>query len=226
MKVYLWSSSWKIRAEILKQKAQSGMADSGCLVKNTRELGTRAELQGKCKQGSLFTIFSCCPLSVQDITNAICWTYLGFKNGNQTNDTPVASVLLILVLTIWWCPCVESSLVLLEDDVCYDQCILFSSVQFSRSVTSYSLQPHESQHTRPPCPSPTPGVHSDSRPPSQWCHPAISSSAVPFSSCPQFLPASGSFPMSQLFTWGGQSIRVSASASILSLNTQDWSPLG
>ena len=104
--------------------------------------------------------------------------------------------------------------------------LLFSSVQFSRSVTSYSLQPHESQHTRPPCPSPTPGVHSDSRPPSQWCHPAISSSAVPFSSCPQFLPASGSFPMSQLFTWGGQSIGVSASASILSLNTQDWSPLG
>ena len=100
----------------------------------------------------------------------------------------------------------------------------FSSVQFSRSVVSDCLRPHESQHTRPPCPSPTPGVPSDSHPLSQWCHPAISSSVVPFSSCPQSLPASGSFPMSQLFTWGGQSIGDSASASVLSMNTQDWSP--
>ena len=81
----------------------------------------------------------------------------------------------------------------------------FSSVQFSPSVMSDSLQPHESQHTRPPCPSPSPGVHSDSRPSSRWCHPAISSSVVPFSSCPQSLPASESFPMSQLFAWDGQS---------------------
>ena len=91
----------------------------------------------------------------------------------------------------------------------------FLSVQFSRSVMSDSLRPHESQHTRPPCPSPTPGVHSDSRPSSPWCHPAISSSVVPFSSCPQSLPASESFPMSQLFTWGGQSTGVSALASFL-----------
>ena len=98
-------------------------------------------------------------------------------------------------------------------------------VQF-RSVVSDSLQPHESQHTRPPCPSPAPGVHWDSHPSSQWCHPAISSSAVPFSSCPQSLPASESFPMSQLFTWGGQSIGVSAFASFLPKNSQDWSPLG
>ena len=88
---------------------------------------------------------------------------------------------------------------------------VFSSVQFSRSVVSDSLQPHESQHTRPPCPSPTPGVHPDSRPLSQWCRPAISSSVVPFSSCPQSLPASGSFPMNQLFAWGSQSTGVSAS---------------
>ena len=81
----------------------------------------------------------------------------------------------------------------------------FSSVQFSRSVVSNSLRPHESQHARPPCSSPTPGVHPDSRPSSQWCHPAISSSAIPFSSCPQPFPASESFPMSQLFAWGGQS---------------------
>ena len=99
-----------------------------------------------------------------------------------------------------------------------------SSVQFSHSVVSDSFQPHESQHARPPCPSPTPRVHSDSCPSSQWCHPAISSSVVPFSSFPQSLPASGSFPMSQLFTWGGQSIRVSALASVLPRNTQDWSP--
>ena len=100
-----------------------------------------------------------------------------------------------------------------------------SSVQFSRSVVSDSLQHHELQHARPPCPSPTPGFHSDSRPSSQWCHPAISSSVIPFSSCPQSLPASESLPMSQLFAWGGQSTGVSALASFLPKNTQDWSPL-
>ena len=103
--------------------------------------------------------------------------------------------------------------------------IYVSSVQFSRSVVSDSLRPHELQHARPPCPSPTPGVHSNSCPSSQWCHPAISSSVIPFSSCPKSLPASGSFPMSQLFSWGGQSIGVSALASFLPKNTQDWSPL-
>ena len=103
--------------------------------------------------------------------------------------------------------------------------ILFSSVQFSHSVVSDSLRPHESQHTRPPCPSPTPGVHSDSPPSSQWCHPAISSSAVPFSSCPQSLPASESFPMSQFFTWGGQSTGVSALATFLPKKSQGWPPL-
>ena len=103
--------------------------------------------------------------------------------------------------------------------------IQFSSVQFSLSVVSDSLQPHELQHTRPPCPSPSPEVHPNPRPSSQWCHPAISSSVVPFSSCPQSLPASGSFPMSQLFAWGGHSIGVSALASVLPMNTQDWSPL-
>ena len=100
------------------------------------------------------------------------------------------------------------------------------SVQFSRSVVSDSLRLHESQHARPPCPSPTSGVHSDSCPSSQWCHPTISSSVFPFSSCPQSFPASGSFPMSQLFASGGQSIGVSASGSVLPMNTQDWSPLG
>ena len=97
--------------------------------------------------------------------------------------------------------------------------------QFSCSVMSDSLQPHESQHARPPCPSPTPGVHSNSRPSSRWCHPAISSSVVPFSSSPHSLPASESFPTSQLFAWGGQSTGVSALASFLPKNTQDWSPL-
>ena len=105
----------------------------------------------------------------------------------------------------------------------YLECI-FSSVQFSHSVVSYSLQPHESQHARPPCPLPAPGVHSDLRPSSQWCHPAISSSVVPFSSCPQSLPASESFPMSQLFTWGVQSTGVSAWASFPPKKSQGWSP--
>ena len=100
------------------------------------------------------------------------------------------------------------------------------TVQFSRSVMSDSLLPRELQHARPPYPSPTPGVHPNSRPSSRWCHPAISSSVVPFSSCPQSLPASESFPMSQLFTWGGQSTGLSALASVLPMNTQDWSPLG
>ena len=99
-----------------------------------------------------------------------------------------------------------------------------SSVQFSHSVVSDSLQPHESQHARPPCPSPTPGVYSNSCPSRRWCHPTISSSVIPFSSCLQSLSVSGSFPMSQLFEWGGQSTRVSASASVLLMNTQDWSP--
>ena len=100
--------------------------------------------------------------------------------------------------------------------------VQFSSVQFSRSVVSNSLRPHELQHTRPPSPSPTPRVHSNSGPSSPWCHPAISSSVVPFS-CPQSLPASESFPMSQLFTWGGQCTGVSALASFLPKNTQGWS---
>ena len=90
-------------------------------------------------------------------------------------------------------------------------------IQISRSVVSDSLRPHESQHTRPPCPSPTPRVHSDSCPSSRWCHPAISSCVVPFFSCPQSLPPSGSFPVSQLFAWGGQSIGVSASALLFLL---------
>jgi len=102
--------------------------------------------------------------------------------------------------------------------------VQFSSVQFSRSVVSDSLRPHESQHARSPCPSPTPRVHSDSHPLSQWCHPTISSSVVPFSSCPQSLPASESFLMSQLFTWGGQSTGVSALASFLPKKSQGWSP--
>ena len=99
-----------------------------------------------------------------------------------------------------------------------------SSVQFSRSVLSDSFQPHESQHARPPCPSPTSRVHSDSHPLSQWCHPAVSSSVIPFSSCSQSLPALQSFPMSQLFPWGGQSTGASALASFLPKKSQGWSP--
>ena len=98
--------------------------------------------------------------------------------------------------------------------------------QFSCSVVSDSLQPHGSQHARPPCPSPTPGVHPNSCPLSRWCHPTISSSVVPFSSCPQSFPASGCFQMSQFFASGDQRIGVSASTLVLPMNTLDWSPLG
>ena len=130
---------------------------------------------------------------------------------------------------VQWLPCLQRwcSHLFLGSHFFFRLALLgFSSLQFSCSVVSDSLPPHESQHARPPCPSPTPGVHSDSRPLSQWCHPAISSSVVPCSSCSQSLPASESFPMSQLFAWGGQSIGVSALASFLSKKSQGWSPLG
>ena len=115
---------------------------------------------------------------------------------------------------------------------CWWECKLIQSlwktvsVQFSCSVMSDSLRIHESQHARPPRPSPTPGIHPNSCPSSRRCHPAISSSVIPFSSCPKSLPASESFPMSQLFTWGSQSSGVSASASVLPKKSQGWSPLG
>ena len=109
-------------------------------------------------------------------------------------------------------------------EITFKHQLVVRSVQFSCSVVSDSLRPHESQHARPPYPSPTPGVHSDSCPSSQWCHPAISSSVVLFSSCPQSLPASESFPMSQLFAWGAQSTGVSALASFLPKKSQGWSP--
>ena len=115
--------------------------------------------------------------------------------------------------------------ILWRKELCRGKTRVFSD-QFSRSGLCDSFRPHELQHARPPCPSPSPGVHSNSCPLSQWCHPAISSSIVPFSSCPQSLPASESFPMSQLFTWGGQSTGVSALASFLPKNSQDLSPLG
>ena len=107
-----------------------------------------------------------------------------------------------------------------------ERCVQFSSVQFSSSVMSDSLRPHESQHARPPCPSPTPGVHPNSCPLSWWCHLTISSSVVPSSSCSQSFPTSGTFQMSQLFGSGGRNIGVSASTSVLPMNTQDWFPLG
>ena len=110
-----------------------------------------------------------------------------------------------------------------KDLQCHTSCNnQFSSVHFSHSVVSDCLRPHELQHTRPPCPSPTPGVHPNSCASSQWCHPTISSSA----SCPQPFSSSGSFPMSWFFTSGGQSIGVLASGSVLPMNIQDWFPLG
>ena len=112
---------------------------------------------------------------------------------------------------------------ILSDHSILDICS-WHGIQFSHSVISYSSRPHELQHARPLCPSPTPGVHSDSRPLTQWCNPAISSFVVPFSSCPQSLPASESFPMSQLFTRSGQSTGLSVSESLLPKKSQGWSP--
>ena len=134
--------------------------------------------------------------------------------------------------SIWYICIMEYYSAMKEDEIMLfaetwmDLHIAISSVQFSHSVVSNSLGPHGLHHSRPPCPSPTPGVYSDSCPLSQWCHPTMWSSAIPFSLHLQSFPASGSFPMSQLFTSGGQSIGVSASASVLPMNTHDWSPLG
>ena len=116
-------------------------------------------------------------------------------------------------------------IIIFLQDLFYGSNIVSTSVKFSSSVVSNSLQPHELQHTRPPCPSPTPAVQQNPCPWSWWCHPTTSSSVVPFSSCFQSFPASGSFQMSQLFASGGQIIGVSASTSVLSMNTQDWFPL-
>ena len=139
------------------------------------------------------------------------WVVISFSRGSSqmTDQTQVSSIA-VRLFTDW---------------VTWKVLLPLHSVQFSRSVMSDFLQPHESQHARPPCPSPTPGVYSNSCPSSRWCHPAISSSVVPFSSYPQSLPASESFPVSQLFTWGDQRIGVSDSASVPPMNTQDWSPL-
>ena len=145
-----------------------------------------------------------------------CWAYTPRKP--ELKETRVHTIYTALFTTArTWkharCP--------LADECIRKQWHIYTmeySVQFSHSVVSDSLRPHELQHTRPPCLSPTPGVHPNSCPLSRWCHPAILSSVIPFSSCSQFLPASESFPMSQLSTWGGQSIGVSALASILPLN--------
>ena len=125
-----------------------------------------------------------------------------------------------------WDSCIAGRFFITEPPGTPFKVLVKHSVQFIRSVMSNSLWPHEQQHARSPCPSPTPTVYPNSCPLSRWCHPAISSSVVPFSSRPQSFPASGSFPMSQLFTWGGQSIGVSALASVLPMNIQDWFPLG
>ena len=143
------------------------------------------------------------------------------------DDTPSGrGALRILLLKKWKSPRQTELLgcLLLIQDMCFgaDQ---FSSVQFSHSFMSDSLWPHGLQHARPPCPSPTPRAYSNSCPFSWWCHPTISSSVVPFSSCPQSFPALVSFPMSQFFASGGQSTWASASASVLPMNIQDWSPL-
>ena len=153
-----------------------------------------------------------------------CWsifhTVVCISESPTLSGPPFLSSLISL-FSIWIYFCFLYIHFLILDSTWSDS---ISSVQVSRSIMSDSWWPHESQHARPPCPSPTPGVHSDSRPSSQWGHPAISSSVVPFSSCPQSLPASESFPMGQLFTWGSQSTGVSALASFLPKKSQGWSP--
>ena len=171
-----------------------------------------------------------CPKSTHLFTltthNVICLLYLTKaekkkkKRGNCFNLTQI--------VRHWWEGYLSSFTIRAKNIYeCHSiKNLTFSSVQVSHSVLHNSLQPHGLQNARLPCPSPIPGACSNSCPSSQWCHPTISSSIVPFSSCPQSFPASGSFPMSQFFTSGGQSIVVSASASVLPMNNRDWSPLG
>ena len=132
-----------------------------------------------------------------------------------------ASLFALFIITITWQPILLCFLGHITDNF-----FRVDQYQFSHSVTSDSLRPHEPQHARPPCPSPTPGVHPNPCPLSQWCHPTISFSVIPFSSCPQSFPASGSLQMSQLSASGGQNIEVSASISAPPVNIQDWSLLG
>ena len=153
-----------------------------------------------------------------------CWAYIPKKSELKEICVPQCSLQLFTIARTWKQPrCPWADKWIRKRWYVYT---MQYSVQFSHSVVSNSLQPHGQQHTRPPCPSPTPGVHSDSHPSSPWCHPAISSSVVPFSSCPKSLPASESFPMSQLFASGGQSTGVSALASLPSKKFQGWSPKG
>ena len=161
------------------------------------------------------------------------WENIGFPGGSVVKNLPALKEVQVWSLH-WEGPLEEgtathSNILAWRIPIDSDRPGKFSlmqyAVQFSSvTLVSSSLWPHEPQHARPPCPSPTPGVHPDPCPSSRWCHPTISSSVVPFSSCPQSFPASGSFQMSQLFAWGGQSIGVSASTADLPVNTQDWSP--
>ena len=156
--------------------------------------------------------------AVQQSESAIC-TYIA----SLLRFLPPPSISPLQVITEHWA---ELPVLCSSFPLAIYFCAPIFSVQFSSvAQLCLTLRPHELQHARPPCPSPTPGVHPKPCPLSRWCHPAISSSVVPFSSCPQSFPASGSFQMSQLFASGGQSMGVSASTSVLPVNTQDWSPL-
>ena len=155
------------------------------------------------------------------------WKWVAISRGSsRPKDQTQVSCIADRCFTIW-----ATREALMTNRKFLLKCVLdcsysLSSIQFSDSVMSDSLQPHELQHARPPCPSPTPGAYPNSCPLSQRCHPTISSSVVPFSFCPQSFPALGSFQMSQFFASGGQSTGVSTSTSVFPMNTQDWSPLG
>ena len=151
------------------------------------------------------------------------WITIPFSRGSSWPKNGIQGLLHCRQFTVW--ATMEAQIVLKGLTIC-EALVGSSSVQFSHSVVSDSLWPHGLQHARPPCPSPTPGVYPNSCPLSWWCHPTISSSIVPFTSCPQSFPASGSFQMSQFFLSGAQGIGVSAPESVLPMNTQDWSPLG
>ena len=183
--------------------------------------GFSPSLGSVCHLGrGFYQLVNCCLCSSSWINySSFVWWQKCFLSFKTAFENTISSSCFVCIL--WW----QGSNSHNQHCLNFESHQRISSVQFSCSVMSDSLRPHESQHTRPPCPSQTPGVYSNTCPSSWWCHQAISSSFIPFS-CPQSLPGSGTFPMSQLFVWGGQSIGVSASVSVLPMNTQDWSPLG
>ena len=215
----IWSLDGNLRSQMLcstaqKEKRPTDLPPSSSVVEKSDTVSLRQD-QGHSRAVFLFRLSRRESISLPFPPSRGLPHSPSFKARNTASLRAESVLTSLFLMMCFYLPVTHLRILLMT----------FSSVQFSSSVMSNSLWPHEPQHARPPCPSPTSGVNPNSCPLSRWCHPTISSSVVPFSSCPQSFPASGSFQMNQPFTSGGQSIGVSASTSVLPMNTQDWSPL-